>query len=165
MKSMIDEKDKCYVYRYIDMNDNVIKYVGIVVKGTLPNRHKQHTRDAWYKDGKFICECIEVDNKSEAEAIESHLISLYETDKYYNKAKTGWGINKYLPMEYEWKIANVNDETIEDVVKSLYLHSEWIIRDNKSTEEISRIMVNFAERIKDIQERQKCIEEWMNNRQ
>jgi hypothetical protein len=147
------------------MNDKKIKYVGIVIKGTLPNRHRQHTREEWYKNGRYVCECIEVDNKSEAEAIESHLISLYETDKYYNKSKAGWGINKYLPVEYDWKIANVNDETIEDIVESLYIHSDWILRDSKTNKEISNIMLNFAERITEAQKRQKNIEEWINSKQ
>lgn len=105
------------VYRYTDMSDGIIKYVGIVYKGTIANRHKTHTREDWYIDGQFLVEYIVVKNRSEAEAIESHLISLYGTDKYYNKAKAGWGINSFLPTEYQWKPIIVE---FDDLIKELH---------------------------------------------
>lgn len=104
------------VYRYIDIYTNEIVYVGIVTDSNLPTRHKAHCRDNWYKDGVYLLEYIEVENKSEAEAIETHLINLYNTGKYYNKAKVGWGLNKYLPNEYEWKTII---PTINDVIKQM----------------------------------------------
>lgn len=90
------------VYRYTNINNGKIEYVGIVTYGSLPNRHKTHCREEWYKNGTFLFEYIEVATKSEAEAIESHLISLYDSEFLHNKSKVGWGLNSYLPNEYEW---------------------------------------------------------------
>ena len=95
-----------YVYRYIDENDGIIKYVGIVYKRMIDVRIKAHASvDDWRDKGNWRVEYFECDNRSVAEAFESHLIALYGTDKYYNKAKKGWGINKYLPdVESWWQI-------------------------------------------------------------
>ena len=95
------------VYRYIDTTDNVVKYVGIVHKSKLEKRLLAHANnDEWALDGCWKVEYFECENRSEAEAFESHLIALYETHKYYNKAKANWGINKYLPdVESWWKPA------------------------------------------------------------
>ncbi|WP_303834698.1 GIY-YIG nuclease family protein [Ruminococcus flavefaciens] len=92
-----------YVYRYIDENDGIIKYVGIVYKRLLDVRIKAHASvDDWRDKGNWRVEYFECENRSVAEAFESHLISLYGTDKYYNKAKKCWGINKYLPDVESW---------------------------------------------------------------
>ena len=92
-----------YVYRYIDENDGIIKYVGIVYKRMIDVRIKAHASvDDWRDKGNWRVEYFECENRSVAEAFESHLIALYGTDKYYNKAKKGWGINKYLPDVESW---------------------------------------------------------------
>ena len=89
--------DKSFVYEYIDKNDNLVKYVGIVNKQTLLERHNQHLyNDKWCNEKDFYIRFIVVNNRSEAEALESHLIALHKTYNYYNKAKTGWGINSLL---------------------------------------------------------------------
>lgn len=89
------------IYRYVDINDGVIKYVGIVFGNTrtLERRIKEHEKDWWYPKGVWKIEYIteEIDSRSEAEAFESHYISLFHTEMYYNRAKAGWGVNKYLP--------------------------------------------------------------------
>ena len=89
------------VYRYIDTNDEIVKYVGIVFGKTrsLDQRIKEHERDWWYVHGVWRIEYITeaIDSRSEVEAFESHYISLFHTDVYYNTAKAGWGINKFLP--------------------------------------------------------------------
>lgn len=100
------EKTLC-VYRYTDIEDEQIKYVGIVRKGKLSNRLQSHeTDDEWCKNRGWFIEYFDCDTQSEAEAFEAHLIALYGTDKYYNVKKAGWGINKYLPdVEKWWKPA------------------------------------------------------------
>lgn len=97
------------VYRYIDTTDNVVKYVGIVHKSKLEKRLLAHANnDKWALNGCWKVEYFECENRSEAEAFESHLIALYGTHKYYNKAKADWGINKYLPdVESWWKTAQL----------------------------------------------------------
>lgn len=93
------------VYRYIDVYDGIIKYVGIVRTGKLCDRLQAHERDdEWCKDKPWYVEYFECNNQSEAEAFEAHLIALYKTYNYYNKCKAHWGINKYLPdVENWWK--------------------------------------------------------------
>lgn len=119
------DDSKSYVYRYTDLNDSIIKYVGIVNKGTLVGRNKQHMREDWYKNGEFMLEYIEVPNQSTAEAIESHLIALYGTDKWYNKAKAGWGLIEYFPKEFDWQVANYTiDEILNDMNFILNLKAE-----------------------------------------
>jgi hypothetical protein len=60
--------------------------------------------DIWKDLGIWRIEYFECENKSEAEAFESHLIALYGTDKYFNTNKVGWGLNQYLPdIENKWK--------------------------------------------------------------
>lgn len=91
-----------YVYRYVDTATDIVKYVGISKdEQSLHNRIVSHRYDDWYKDCKWRIEYIEVNNRSVAEAMESHLIALYETDSWYNVAKANWGLNPYLPNEID----------------------------------------------------------------
>lgn len=111
--------EKPCVYRYIDTSDNKIKYVGIVYKRNLAKRLQDHMyQDDWCRKSNWIIEYFECENKSEAEAFESHLISLYGSNNYFNKSKSNWGINRFLPdVESWWKPANVygfeNYETLQ----------------------------------------------------
>ena len=94
------------VYRYIDMADNEIKYVGIVRKAKLKDRIMAHEDDRWCKGKMWRVEYFGCDTQAEVEAFEAHLIAIYGTGKYYNTQKVGWGINKYLPdVENWWKPA------------------------------------------------------------
>lgn len=86
------------VYRYIDV-DGAVKYIGIVHRGTLGGRHIAHKHDKWYKK-EYKLEYITVQNRSEAEALESHFISKYSPE--YNTAKKGWGEIGFAP-EVEWE--------------------------------------------------------------
>lgn len=97
------------VYRYTDVNDGIIKYVGIVKTGKLCDRLQAHEReDEWCKDKPWYIEYFECENQSEVEAFEAHLIALYGTDKYFNTQKSGWGTNQYLPdIEKWWKPATI----------------------------------------------------------
>ena len=77
-----------YVYRYIDADDNKIKYVGIVYGKSLGEWITAHaSQDDWRYKGNWRIEYFECETRSEAEAFESHLIALYKTYEYYNKAK------------------------------------------------------------------------------
>lgn len=97
-----------WVYRYTDNTDGVIKYVGIVwsENRSLGQRIYEHqNNDSWCINGDFKIEYIEenINSRTDAEFFESHYISLYRTDRYYNKAKSGWGVSSYLPnRENEW---------------------------------------------------------------
>ena len=97
-----------YVYRYIDKADMVIKYVGVVYgeNRTLKDRVREHKyNDVWCKDADWLIQYItsNINTRTDAEYFESHYISLYGTDKYYNEKKSGWGVSNYLPdREKDW---------------------------------------------------------------
>lgn len=123
-----------YVYRYIDLIDNIIKYVGVVwsPNRTLLQRLIEHERnDEWCKKGSYRIEYIteNITTRTDAEYFESHFVSLYRTDNYYNKSKAGWGISSYLPnrendwVEFDQSIfeeGNKNYHGIKDVYKITY---------------------------------------------
>jgi len=137
------DRNPC-VYRYIDLEDKTVKYIGIVHKSNLEKRLLAHaSKDSWALDGCWQVEYFECDNRSEAEAFESHLIALHETYKYYNKAKKDWGINKYLPdVSSWWKIAKLpNFENMQTLKFSLAIRK--LIKQNKRRE--VAFMLNFLE--------------------
>ena len=91
-----------YVYRYKDMIDGKYKYIGIVKGDTLKcleRRIKQHRKDDWMRFSEYLVTYIEVASICDAESIEGHLIALYETYNYYNKAKKNWGLSSLFSME------------------------------------------------------------------
>ena len=103
-----------YVYRYTDLLDEKIKYVGIVwsENRTLLQRILEHEKnDEWCKKGQFRIEYIteNILSRTDAEYFESHYISLYETDKYYNTKKSGWGVSSFLPERDDWILFNPLD--------------------------------------------------------
>ena len=77
------------------ISDETIEYVGIIHedKRTLNQRVNEHLKkDPWCWDVPYKVEYIECDySRTDLEHIESHLISLYGTGKYYNKAKKEMG--------------------------------------------------------------------------
>ena len=84
------KNEPIYVYRYTDLTDNIIKYVGIVwsKNRTLEQRIKEHyLYDEWCNGKQWKVEYLEIDNKTDCEGLEGHFISLYETNKWYNKGK------------------------------------------------------------------------------
>lgn len=120
-----------YVYRYTDLDDNIIKYVGIVWSNyrKLQHRLKEHEiNDEWCKNKKWKIEYIteNINTRTDAEYFESHYISLFKTDKYYNKNKSGWGISSFLPnREGDWKIYSDASFCESDYIFKVY------IKDNK----------------------------------
>lgn len=142
-----------YVYRYRDINDGIIKYVGIVWSDnrTLSQRVKEHEKDDWYSKGNWWIEYANVDIKSrtDAEYIESHLIAHYGTDKWFNKSKSGWGESSFVGKIDKWKpfytISREVDSTEINPIKyfekpaSDYYSLDLIIRGTyKTTMEYSR---------------------------
>lgn len=98
-----------YVYRYTDLEDNIIKYVGIVWSNRpLLQRIKEHQyNDSWCINKKWKIEYIkeDINTRTDAEYFEAHYISLYQTDKYFNTSKAGWGVSSFLPnREDDWVI-------------------------------------------------------------
>lgn len=108
-----------WIYRYTDIADNIIKYVGIVwgKNRTLIQRVIEHKKnDEWCRTRNWKIEYITngIDTRSEADAFESHYISLYNTSKYFNIAKDNYGVNKYLPdRENDWILFDQDDELLK----------------------------------------------------
>ena len=96
----------CIVYRYIDLKDNKTKYIGIITrrskKRCKEDRLKEHRVKDWWANGNYKIEYFTVYSRTDAEAFESHLIALYKTYEYYNKAKKDWGLSAYLPTNIGW---------------------------------------------------------------
>ena len=95
------------VYRYVDLLDGIIKYVGIVWGDyrTMQQRAYEHSREDKFKgrDWKIEILNVSINSKTEAECYESHYISLYGTGSYLNIAKSDWGLCSFLPdRENEW---------------------------------------------------------------
>lgn len=108
-----------YVYRYRDIEDNIIKYVGIVWSDnrTLLQRAREHyLYDDWCHNGNFEIEYIEVNSRTDCECLEGHFISVYSTDKWYNKGKSTWGMSDiYSKIAWKWEklqYKNFDDEKI-----------------------------------------------------
>lgn len=100
-----------YVYRYTDLEDNVIKYVGIVWsdKRELAQRIYEHSLyDWWCQDTLWKIEYIEtpINTRTDAEYMESHFISLFHTgmtENGYNTKKDGWGVSSFIKENWDWE--------------------------------------------------------------
>ena len=95
------------VYRFTDLKDNIIKYVGIVHGNDRSLKERTYERlqyDKWCLNTDWRVDYIIVNSRSEAESLESHFIAVYNTGNYFNKAKSEWGINSFmLNIEFDWK--------------------------------------------------------------
>lgn len=95
-------RDGYCVYKYIDNDDGIVKYVGITK--SMYQRYKQHCRDK-LQGHDWTIAFIDGLSKTEAEILESHYISEYGTEKYYNKAKIKDGICRFLNIpESTWRL-------------------------------------------------------------
>lgn len=96
-----------FLYRYIDLEDDIVKYVGIVhsKNRTLQQRLKDHHKDSWYEPNRFkiqMVDCGEM-SRTDLEYLESHFIAFYETYKWFNKSKANWGCSSIIDSsKYKW---------------------------------------------------------------
>lgn len=92
-----------YIYRYVDIIEDTIKYVGIVYANrSLRSRIKEHIRnDDWAEDSVWKVEYQEFPNMSrtDLEYLESHLISYYRTYRWYNTSKGDWGASSLVNID------------------------------------------------------------------
>lgn len=161
---------KCYVYKYIDRKDNIVKYVGCVYgkKATLAKRISQHENDYWFSYSSYIVKYLDINiqSRTDAEYIESHFINLYKSYKYYNKAKSGWGVSSFIPSydDNQWKelyTKNCNSNMI-DTSKELLLRLAMFNKIHIIEEEIDELE-SLIKKLQYLEERkndlQKYIEE------
>lgn len=139
------------VYRYTDTCDAKIKYVGIVYGGeyALHKRVLQHRKcDKWAVGEEWLIEYFYRDDlsRTDTEYLESHFIALYETYKWYNKAKSDWGISRFIDdASIEWKVycGNTLDGTPRHSVPSAIQVCEDLLLDDKfqSLKQSSRMLL------------------------
>lgn len=123
------------VYKYTDTSDNIIKYIGIVwsENKTLSDRIKEHFKEKKFQNIKWKVEYFECENRSIAEAWESHLISKYNTNNYLNICKKDWGYNPYIPNDEDLWINYENNPVVmlcnEYDVSNIFIKHEnnWYI--------------------------------------
>ena len=94
-----------FLYKYVDSDDDIVKYVGIVNgddEKSLDNRISQHRNDSWYKDS-FRIYYFTVKTKTDLEFLEACFINYYETYNFYNISKSGWGESQLVDLsQFEW---------------------------------------------------------------
>lgn len=105
---------KYIVYRYIDLKDKIIKYVGITER-KLQQRVNEHKKnDSWTNQQHWKIEYFFVNSKSTMEAWESHLIAEYESFRWYNIAKKSWGVIDALrEVTPQWRIFSIDDCVVD----------------------------------------------------
>ena len=125
-----------YIYKYVNKETDDVEYVGIIkADSNFPRRFDQHKSDSWYKPNKYTIYYSAVESQTDAEALEGHFISLYESYKFHNKAKDKWGICSFAPEvsweEYEPLLAipireeltsSAEFKAIQDEARTLYNH-------------------------------------------
>lgn len=92
-----------YVYRYIDIFDNIIKYIGKVTEQELCQRIRQHSYEEKFQNSDWRIEYIVCKTRTQADAYESHFIAKYKTYRFLNVAKANWGIMPELEgVHFKW---------------------------------------------------------------
>lgn len=122
------------IYRYIDLRDNIIKYVGIVWANnrTLDDRIREHSaNDSWCKGGYWKVEYLnrDIQNRMDAELLEAHYIGKFDTGKWYNTYKSSWGRSTLLDdSNDQWIEYGIICNTFSNTVSSKYdsLKIQWI---------------------------------------
>ena len=122
-----------YVYKYTDKTDNKVKYVGLIkADSNFPYRFRQHYKDWWHSEGDWSISYTEVSSRTDAEALEAHLIEYYKTTQFYNRAKTGWGLSKYLPdpNDLDWQTVESKDdgEDLDSSAAALWEKTDKLMR-------------------------------------
>lgn len=90
-----------YVYKYTDLSDGIVKYVGIT--NNMAARVYQHTLDKLGKIKSWNIEYAEYPTRADVEFLEGHLISLYGTATYFNVAKSGFGKCSFDIGDIRWQ--------------------------------------------------------------
>lgn len=125
------------VYRYTDLADNTIKYVGIVWSGnrTLKQRDEEHRKnDDWCRNHAWIVEYLqkEVKSRTDAEMLEAHYISKFGTADWYNVRKANWGESDYVDdADDKWELYSTDEEDVSDnVAETTIIDARYEMNDN-----------------------------------
>ena len=114
------------VYRYTDLSDGIIKYVGLVCRSgdnALEKRLIEHDRDdSWCWDNKWKVDFLELETVNDANALESHFIAEYETYNWHNKNKKKIGKLSFIKNDFKW--ITHNECRVVDVPEKIYDYSQ-----------------------------------------
>ena len=118
-----ENADMGYVYKYTDLSDGIVKYIGVVLrecKNGLSKRIYEHSqRDLWVFNKKWKIEYLETKTNNDAYALEGHFISRYKTYEWYNVKKADWGVLSFLDEnKLSWKVYLENVSYTEKEIKS-----------------------------------------------
>lgn len=149
-----------YVYRYIDTKDNIVKYIGIVCRdgrNALEKRIYEHKMsDSWCQGKSWRVEYITVATKNDANALESHFISLYETHRWFNQKKIDQGILSYYKEDTKW-ITFIDNLTIEQREIKRHKNCDVVIS-------IENLLDVFAENMGEISSSISIIDNMLNKK-
>jgi len=79
------------VYRYTDIDDGIVKYIGLSKEDSPKIRIQGHRRDKLC-GGHWIIDYFLTETLGSADAWETHLINYYGTGQWFNTAKTDYGL-------------------------------------------------------------------------
>lgn len=117
------------VYRYIDLNDNNIKYVGIVWSGnrTLKERVDEHYKnDSWCDRGHWRIEYVlrDVNTRTDAEYLEAHYTNKFrkQDSEWFGKTKLNWGESEIIDDSNDkWEIYYTDEESLSNLSVKTYV--------------------------------------------
>ena len=149
------------IYRYTDLYDNKIKYIGIIWSdnSTLEQRVYHHSlNDEWCKKGTWKIEYLKkpIKTRTDAEYLEAHYINKFNTNKYNNVKKSNWGKGSLIDdMDDEWLPYNIiGDDSLSDLIQysdelkffRTFTERGWVLREKIFENEVKleklRIEVN-----------------------
>lgn len=143
-----------YIYKYIDVNDEKCKYVGISKDKTTFNRRlKSHkTQDKWYTLGVWRIERAFVESECDAQFLEGWLISEYGTGRWYNEQKVNWGKSCLFELpELDWEVIVLDTKKQnEDVFYHFIQVVLSVLKMSNGNCEMLHELIDMAEKIEGI---------------
>ena len=139
------------VYRYIDLNDNQIKYVGIVWSGnrTLKQRVEEHyNNDSWCDKGHWRIEYVlrDVNTRTDAEYLEAHYTNKFRDPDYewFGKTKLNWGESEIIDDSNDkWEVYSTDEESKSDLTKTFNHFTLSFYDGDKSSTKMPMYAMNF----------------------
>lgn len=133
-----------YVYRYLDGQRTV--YVGIT--NNMKRRFSQHKTDKLGNIHDCKVEFFSVNNRADAELLETYLINKFKTGNFYNVAKANRGDVSFLDgVEFPWtEYADGAKPTLFNVQSPVTVVEEKVVYKNRTdslTQTIDRIHENM----------------------
>lgn len=139
------------VYRYIDLNDNQIKYVGIVWSGnrTLKQRVEEHyNNESWCDRGHWRIEYVlrDVNTRTDAEYLEAHYTNKFRNpdNEWFGKTKLNWGESEIIDDSNDvWELYSTDEESKSDLTKTFNHFVLSFYDGDKPSDKMPMYVMNF----------------------